>query len=56
MLHSTSFPDIQSLGHDNKLELVEELLTLMARDKHSPEVSEANRQHAQNRLNCHHNS
>uniref|UniRef100_A0A3B4APK4 Uncharacterized protein n=1 Tax=Periophthalmus magnuspinnatus TaxID=409849 RepID=A0A3B4APK4_9GOBI len=31
--------DIRSLGHDNKLDLLEELLSLMARDKHSPEVS-----------------
>ncbi|XP_070769420.1 small ribosomal subunit protein mS39 [Enoplosus armatus] len=33
--------DIRSLGHDNKADLVEELLTLMARDRHSPEVQEA---------------
>ena len=29
-----------ALGHDNKTDLVEELLALMARDTHSPEVSE----------------
>lgn len=34
------FLDIRSLGHDNKLELIEELLNLMARDKHSAEVSQ----------------
>ncbi|XP_077388928.1 small ribosomal subunit protein mS39 isoform X2 [Festucalex cinctus] len=33
--------DICSLGHDNRPELVEELLTLMARDNHSPEVQES---------------
>ncbi|XP_071313145.1 small ribosomal subunit protein mS39 isoform X2 [Trachinotus anak] len=33
--------DIRSVGHDNKLDLVEEVLTLMARDKHSPEVQES---------------
>ena len=33
--------DVKTLGHDNKLELVEELLALMAREKHSPEVSRA---------------
>lgn len=32
--------DIHSLGHYNKLRLVEELLSLMARDKHSPEIQE----------------
>ncbi|CAL1614386.1 unnamed protein product [Knipowitschia caucasica] len=32
--------DIRSLGHDNKLDLVEELLGLMARDKHSSEVQQ----------------
>ena len=37
--HSVCVPDIRSLGHDNKGDLVEELLTLMARDRHSPEVS-----------------
>ena len=40
---SIPFPDIQSLGHDNKSDLVEEVLMLMAREKHSPEVSERNR-------------
>lgn len=30
--------DIRSLGHDNKLDLVEELLSLMSRDTHSAEV------------------
>ncbi|XP_062250359.1 small ribosomal subunit protein mS39 isoform X2 [Platichthys flesus] len=29
--------DIRSLGHDNKSDLVEEVLMLMAREKHSPE-------------------
>ncbi|KAF3693559.1 Pentatricopeptide repeat domain-containing protein 3, mitochondrial Precursor [Channa argus] len=33
--------DIRSLGHDNKLDVVEEVLTLMAREKHSPEVQES---------------
>ncbi|XP_041653608.1 pentatricopeptide repeat domain-containing protein 3, mitochondrial [Cheilinus undulatus] len=33
--------DIRSLGHDNKSELVEELLALMARDHHSPEVQDS---------------
>ncbi|KAM6953304.1 small ribosomal subunit protein mS39 [Aplochiton taeniatus] len=33
--------DIRSLGHGNKADLVEEVLSLMARDKHSPEVQEA---------------
>lgn len=30
--------DMRSLGHDNKEDLVEELLTLMARDQQTPEV------------------
>lgn len=29
---------MRSLGHDNKEDLVEELLTLMARDQQTPEV------------------
>ncbi|XP_061541652.1 small ribosomal subunit protein mS39 [Phycodurus eques] len=33
--------DIRSLGHDNKPDLIEELLALMAREKHSPEVQES---------------
>ncbi|XP_054647197.1 pentatricopeptide repeat domain-containing protein 3, mitochondrial [Dunckerocampus dactyliophorus] len=33
--------DIRTLGQDNKSELIEELLTLMARDKHTPEVQES---------------
>uniref|UniRef100_A0A669B9D3 Small ribosomal subunit protein mS39 n=1 Tax=Oreochromis niloticus TaxID=8128 RepID=A0A669B9D3_ORENI len=33
--------DIKTLGHDNKPDLVEELLGLMAREKHSPEVQES---------------
>lgn len=37
----TIWKDICSLGHDNKEDLVEELLTLMARDQHSPEVQES---------------
>ncbi|KAF6730965.1 Pentatricopeptide repeat domain-containing protein 3, mitochondrial [Oryzias melastigma] len=37
----TIWKDIKSLGHDNKSELVEELLALMAREKHSPEVQES---------------
>ncbi|KAL3045277.1 hypothetical protein OYC64_013523 [Pagothenia borchgrevinki] len=37
----TIWKDIRALGHDNKVELVEELLMLMARDKHSAEVQEA---------------
>ncbi|XP_033829986.1 pentatricopeptide repeat domain-containing protein 3, mitochondrial [Periophthalmus magnuspinnatus] len=36
----TIWKDIRSLGHDNKLDLLEELLSLMARDKHSPEVQQ----------------
>lgn len=30
--------DIKALGHDNKVDLVEELLSLMAREEHSVEV------------------
>uniref|UniRef100_A0A7N6A781 Small ribosomal subunit protein mS39 n=1 Tax=Anabas testudineus TaxID=64144 RepID=A0A7N6A781_ANATE len=37
----TIWKDIRSLGHDNKLDVVEEVLTLMAREKHSPEVQES---------------
>ncbi|XP_077588759.1 small ribosomal subunit protein mS39 [Stigmatopora nigra] len=37
----TIWKDIKSLGHDNKLDLIEELLNLMAREKHSPEVQES---------------
>ncbi|KAM8908242.1 small ribosomal subunit protein mS39 [Spinachia spinachia] len=37
----TIWKDIRSLGHENKPDLVEEVLTLMARDTHSPEVQEA---------------
>ncbi|XP_034545147.1 pentatricopeptide repeat domain-containing protein 3, mitochondrial [Notolabrus celidotus] len=33
--------DIRTLGHDNKADVVEELLALMARDTHSPEVQES---------------
>ncbi|KAG7223617.1 hypothetical protein INR49_028511, partial [Caranx melampygus] len=33
--------DICSMGHDNKLDLVEEMLSLMARENHSPEVQES---------------
>uniref|UniRef100_A0A1A7YYH4 Small ribosomal subunit protein mS39 n=1 Tax=Iconisemion striatum TaxID=60296 RepID=A0A1A7YYH4_9TELE len=33
--------DIKTLGHDNKADLVEELLGLMAREEHSHEVQEA---------------
>ncbi|XP_063344213.1 small ribosomal subunit protein mS39 isoform X2 [Pelmatolapia mariae] len=33
--------DIKTLGHDNKPDLVEELLGLMVREKHSPEVQES---------------
>lgn len=40
LLFFTSFPDICTLGHDNKCDLVEELLALMARDGHSPEVGQ----------------
>uniref|UniRef100_A0A673CKH1 Small ribosomal subunit protein mS39 n=1 Tax=Sphaeramia orbicularis TaxID=375764 RepID=A0A673CKH1_9TELE len=36
----TIWKDIRSLGHENKSGLVEEVLSLMARDKHSPEVQE----------------
>ncbi|CAN9514673.1 unnamed protein product [Ophioblennius macclurei] len=34
----TIWKDIKSLGHDNKSDLVGELLGLMARDEHGPEV------------------
>ncbi|XP_071384612.1 small ribosomal subunit protein mS39 [Centroberyx affinis] len=37
----TIWQDIRSLGHDNKSDLVEELLGLMAREKHSAEVQES---------------
>nr|XP_020451103.1 pentatricopeptide repeat domain-containing protein 3, mitochondrial [Monopterus albus] len=37
----TIWKDIRSLGHNNNLDLVEELLTLMARDQHSPECQES---------------
>ncbi|KAM6924019.1 small ribosomal subunit protein mS39 [Xenentodon cancila] len=37
----TIWKDIKSLGHDGKPELVEELLSLMSRDTHSPEVQES---------------
>ncbi|KAJ8015167.1 hypothetical protein DPEC_G00023330 [Dallia pectoralis] len=33
--------DIRRMGHDNKADLVEEMLSLMARDRHSPEVQES---------------
>ncbi|KAM4732743.1 small ribosomal subunit protein mS39 [Anableps anableps] len=33
--------DIKTLGHDNKVVLVEELLSLMAREEHSAEVQES---------------
>ncbi|XP_018525818.1 pentatricopeptide repeat domain-containing protein 3, mitochondrial [Lates calcarifer] len=33
--------DIVSLGHHNRADLVDEILTLMAREKHSPEVQES---------------
>lgn len=42
---TTCFSDIRVLGHDNKPDLVEELLTLMARDKHSPEVRDMMAEH-----------
>uniref|UniRef100_A0A3B5M2W2 Small ribosomal subunit protein mS39 n=1 Tax=Xiphophorus couchianus TaxID=32473 RepID=A0A3B5M2W2_9TELE len=34
----TIWKDIKALGHDNKVDLVEELLSLMAREEHSPGV------------------
>ncbi|XP_061835548.1 small ribosomal subunit protein mS39 [Nerophis lumbriciformis] len=37
----TIWKDILTMRQDNKLELIEELLALMARDKHSPEVQES---------------
>ncbi|XP_077434029.1 small ribosomal subunit protein mS39 isoform X2 [Vanacampus margaritifer] len=37
----TIWKDIRSLGHDNKPDLIGDLLTLMERDKHSPEVQES---------------
>ncbi|KAI4873774.1 hypothetical protein NFI96_010633 [Prochilodus magdalenae] len=33
--------DIKRMGHDNKTELVEEMLSLMAREKQSPEVQQS---------------
>ncbi|XP_048087031.1 pentatricopeptide repeat domain-containing protein 3, mitochondrial [Alosa alosa] len=33
--------DIKQLGHDNKVDLVEEMLSLMAREKQSPEVQQS---------------
>ncbi|XP_062381442.1 small ribosomal subunit protein mS39 [Sardina pilchardus] len=33
--------DIKQLGHDNRVELVEEMLSLMAREKQSPEVQKS---------------
>ncbi|XP_076025874.1 small ribosomal subunit protein mS39 [Genypterus blacodes] len=33
--------DIRTIGHDNKLDLVEEVLNLMVREKHSAEVQES---------------
>ncbi|KAK1804158.1 hypothetical protein P4O66_020199, partial [Electrophorus voltai] len=33
--------DIKRMGHDNNTELVEEMLSLMARDKHKPEVQQS---------------
>ncbi|XP_008286335.1 small ribosomal subunit protein mS39 [Stegastes partitus] len=33
--------DIKTVGHENKSEVVEEVLQLMAREKHSPEVQES---------------
>lgn len=40
-LLSTCLSDIKSLDHDAKHYPVDELLSLMARDTHSPEVSKA---------------
>ncbi|XP_054890773.1 pentatricopeptide repeat domain-containing protein 3, mitochondrial [Poeciliopsis prolifica] len=37
----TIWKDIKTLGHDNKLNLVEDLLSLMAREEHSVEVQES---------------
>ncbi|XP_043982594.1 pentatricopeptide repeat domain-containing protein 3, mitochondrial isoform X2 [Gambusia affinis] len=37
----TIWKDIKTLGHDNKVDLVEELLSLMAREEHSVEVQES---------------
>ncbi|XP_061582407.1 small ribosomal subunit protein mS39 [Cololabis saira] len=37
----TIWKDIKSLGHDGRPELMEELLSLMSRDTHSPEVQES---------------
>uniref|UniRef100_A0A3B5M2V7 Small ribosomal subunit protein mS39 n=1 Tax=Xiphophorus couchianus TaxID=32473 RepID=A0A3B5M2V7_9TELE len=37
----TIWKDIKALGHDNKVDLVEELLSLMAREEHSVEVQES---------------
>ncbi|KAJ3587390.1 hypothetical protein NHX12_010988 [Muraenolepis orangiensis] len=33
--------DVKTLGHDTKSDLVDELLSLLARDQHSPEVQES---------------
>nr|XP_046263079.1 pentatricopeptide repeat domain-containing protein 3, mitochondrial [Scatophagus argus] len=37
----TIWKDICTLGHDNKSDLVEEMLSLMSRDQHSPEIQES---------------
>ncbi|XP_075904319.1 small ribosomal subunit protein mS39 [Nelusetta ayraudi] len=37
----TIWKDIRSLGHDNKEDLVLELLSLMSRDGHAPEIQES---------------
>lgn len=38
LVYVASLADIRSLGHDNRQDLVGELLTLMARDQHTSEV------------------
>lgn len=38
LVYVASLVDIRSLGHDNRQDLVGELLTLMARDQHTSEV------------------
>lgn len=40
LVYVASLADICSLGHNNKGNLVGELLTLMARDQHTSEVCE----------------
>lgn len=38
LLITSRSTDMKQLGHGNRQKLMEEVLTLMAREKHSPEV------------------